>query len=178
MDWTDLFLNYLKNEKRFSLHTCVAYDTDLRQFIAFLSTQNVTLQNATHKHIRSWIVEQLEQKQSTKTVNRKLSTLKTFYKYLIQNDYISANPMDKVILPKQRKTLPVFIPESEMENLFERVEFSNDFEGTRDRAILELFYATGFRLSELISIKRKDIDSHNESIKVLEIGRASCRERV
>jgi len=167
MDWTGLFLNYLKNEKRFSLHTCVAYEADLCQYIDFLSTLDINLQDATHRHIRAWIVKLLEQKQSTKTVNRKLSTLKTFYKFLTRNDYVQTNPMDKVLAPKQRKTLPVFVPESEMENLFELVEFPNDFEGSRDQAILELFYATGIRLSELISIKVKDIDFHEETVKVL-----------
>ena len=167
MDWTGLFLNYLKNEKRFSLHTYVAYEADLLQFVAFLSTQDANLQDATYKHIRAWIVEMLEQKQSTKTVNRKLSTLKSFYKYLMRNDYIQTNPMDKVIAPKQRKNLPVFVSESEMENLFEWVEFPNNFEGIRDQTILELFYATGIRLSELISIKRKDINCSQQTVKVL-----------
>ena len=167
MDWNVLFLSYLKSERRFSVHTCAAYETDLCQYFEFLSSKNLTLQNATHKHIRSWIVELLEQGQSTRTVNRKLSTLKTFYKFLLKNNYLQTNHMDKVIAPKQKKTLPVFIPKTEMVNLFELVEFPDDFEGKRDQTILELFYATGIRLSELITIKRKDIDFYEQTVKVL-----------
>ncbi|MDR0604163.1 MAG: tyrosine-type recombinase/integrase [Bacteroidales bacterium] len=167
MDWSHRFLDYVKYEKRFSSHTYIAYETDLYQYVAFLSSKQKEIQNATYQDIRSWIIEELEQGKTPRTVNRKISTLNAFYKFLMRNQYISENPMLKVIRPKQEKSLSVFIPETQMENLFSTVVFPNTFEGIRDKAIIELFYATGIRLSELTNIKRKDIDFYAQTIKVL-----------
>jgi integrase/recombinase XerC len=167
MDWIDRFLEYIQYEKRFSLHTCTAYQTDLCQYTEFLSRLDTDLQHANHQDIRLWIVDQLDEEQSVSTINRKLSTLKTFYKFLLRNNFITANPMDKVITPKRGKNLPVFISESEMDNLFENVEFPDSFEGKRDKVIIELFYATGIRSGELETIKKKDIDFYQHTVKVL-----------
>jgi integrase/recombinase XerC len=133
----------------------------------FLASNKKEIQNATYRDVRSWIIEELKQKKSARTVNRKLSTLKTFYKFLLRNKYISENPMNKVIAPKQKETLPVVIQESEMENLFTYIVFPDTFDGIRDKTIIELFYAMGIRLSELANIKREDIDFYSQTIKVL-----------
>ncbi len=167
MDWIDRFLEYIQYEKRFSLHTCTAYQTDLYQYIEFLSRLDTNLQHANHQDIRLWIVDQFDEKQSVSTINRKLSTLKTFYKFLLRNNFITINPMDKVITPKRGKNLPVFISESEMDNLFVNIEFPNSFEGKRDKVIIELLYATGIRSGELATIKKKDIDFYQHTVKVL-----------
>ena len=167
MDWIYRFLEYLQYEKRFSLHTCTAYEADLCQYVDFFTHLEVELPKATHEDIRLWIIDLLDQNQSPRTVNRKISTLKSFYKFLVQNDFITINPTLKVITPKQSKSLPVFATEKEMENLFENVEFPKNFEGKRDRVIIELFYATGIRSAELATIKLKDIDFYQETIKVL-----------
>jgi integrase/recombinase XerC len=167
MDWSCQFLDYVKYEKRYSSHTCIAYKTDLYQYMSFLSSRQKKIEDATFQDIRLWIIEELEDGNSARTVNRKISTLKAFYKFLIRNKYISENPMCKVITPKQEKTLSVVVPETQMENLFSTVVFPNTFEGIRDKAIIELFYATGIRLSELANMKRKDIDFYHQTVKVL-----------
>ena len=167
MDWFTMFLDYVKYEKRFSPQTCIAYKTDLLQYGNFLSSREKELKDATHQDIRQWMIEELESGKSTRTINRKISTLKAFYKFLLRNNCISVNPTGKLIVPKLKKTLPVFIPETEMSNLFDRIIFPDTFEGRRDKTIIELFYATGIRLSELLNIKRIDLDFYNQTIKVI-----------
>ena len=167
MGWIDRFLEYIQYEKRFSLHTCTAYEIDLLQYVEFLSHLDTDLQHATCQDIRLWIIDQLDEKQSARTINRKLSTLKTFHKFLLRDNLVTSNPMDKVIAPKQGKDLPIFVSELEMANLFENIEFPDSFEGKRDRVIIELLYATGIRCAELRSIERGGIDFYQKTIKVL-----------
>ena len=167
MDWICQFLDYIKYEKRFSPETYIAYEADLHQYSAFLAAGKKELKDATFKDIRLWIADELNCGKSARTVNRKISTLKSFYKFLMRNNYVSVNPTSKVISPKQKKSLPVFVSESSMNTLFNHVEFPETFEGIRDRTIIEVFYATGIRLSELINIKREDIDFYNQTLKVL-----------
>jgi integrase/recombinase XerC len=167
MDWLYLFLDYLKYEKRFSPHTCIAYEADLLQYLNFLIPRQIEVKNARHQDIRLWIVEELEVGKSSRTVNRKISTLKAFYKFLIRNNYVQTDPTSKLIAPKQKKSLPVFVSEIEMNNLFENIVFPDTFEGIRDKTIIELFYATGIRLSELSNIKGKDIDFYIQTIKII-----------
>ena len=166
MDWICQFLEYLKYEKRFSAKTYTAYKIDLYQYLDFLNFREKELKNANSKDIRLWIVEELNCGKSARTANRKISTLKSFYKFLMRNNYVSADPTSKVISPKQKKSLPVFVSENEMNTLFDHVEFPNTFEGIRDKAIIEMFYATGIRLSELTNIKIKDVDYYNHTVKV------------
>jgi len=109
----------------------------------------------------------MEENNTTKSINRKISTLKTFYKFLLRNNYLKINPMDKVIAPKSSKQLIAFVSEQDMDNLFEHLDFPDNFDGKRDKTILELFYATGIRLSELIQIKKSDLDFYSHTIKVL-----------
>jgi len=163
------FINYISYEKRHSLHTVHAYQNDLNQFSTYLIEQyqlnDVT--KAGHEHIRSWLVYLIEGGISTRSVLRKLSTLKSFYKYLLRNAQIDLNPTLLVIPPKTPSRNPEFVIEENMNDLFEKVNFSKEFSGVRDKLILEVFYATGIRLSELIELKEADISFHNNTLKVL-----------
>ncbi len=166
---TTNFINHLKFEKRYSPHTITAYTKDLDQFDSFLRSEYEVLNanEISYQMVRSWIVGLIEQDISARSVNRKLSTLKSYFKYLVREELIKENPMPKVQPPKTSKKLPVFVDRESMETLFSEDIFSNDFDGTRDRLILEMFYMTGIRLSELINLKNSDIDFYQQNIKVL-----------
>lgn len=166
MNSIDMFLSYIQYERRGSPHTLIAYKTDLEQYVSFLFSQNCSIEQATYRDIRNWLIALMEENNTTRTVNRKISTLKAFYRFLTRNKYVKINPMDKVIAPKQSKKLTPFVSEQAMENLFEQLEFTDDFEGARDRMILELFYATGIRLSELAQIKKGDLDLDSSTIRI------------
>lgn len=163
------FINYLKFEKRYSPHTITAYTKDLDQFDSFLISEYEVLNanEVSYQMVRSWIVGLIELNISARSVNRKLSTLKSYFKYLVREELINENPMPKVQSPKTSKKLPVFVDRESMETLFSEDIFSNDFDGRRNRLIIEMFYMTGIRLSELINLKNSDIDFYQQSIKVL-----------
>jgi integrase/recombinase XerC len=164
------FIHYLQFEKRLSKHTLVAYNNDLTQFLEYLHTtyQVNTVEEINHTLIRSWVVHLMEQKVSPRSVNRKITTLKTFYKYLLRQNVVTQNPMLKILSPKTSKRLPVFVEKENMEHLFKQMEeFSYNFEGQRNKLIIELFYATGIRLSELINLKQANVDMYNCQLKVL-----------
>jgi integrase/recombinase XerC len=163
------FCDYLSHQKRYSTHTVSAYKKDLEQFNQFLITDYDTksFKEANSSIIRSWIVQMIENDISPRSINRKISTLKSFYKYLLKNNEIETNPLLKVTTPKTSKRLPVFVGESEITDLFAEIEFPKNYEGVRDNLILELFYATGIRLSELVNLELKSIDYHNSTIKVI-----------
>jgi integrase/recombinase XerC len=163
------FCDYLLHQKRYSLHTVTAYKKDLSQFQHFLFT-NFEVENILEINssmIRSWTVHLIETGISTRTINRKISSLKSFYKYLLKNKEIDNNPVSKVITPKISKRLPEFVGEIDMQNLFQEHQFNTDFEGTRDQLILELFYASGIRLSELVNLNINSIDFNNATLKVI-----------
>ena len=160
------FLNYLSSEKRFSTHTLIAYENDLKQFFEFTKIDTLTsLTEVNHQLIRSWIVDLVDSEFSNKSVNRKLSSLRSFVKWAQKNDYLIHNPFKKVVAPKVIKRLPVFVKESEMEKIKVESYFTNDFVGIRNLLIIEILYQTGIRLSELINLKIEDLS--NDSIKVL-----------
>lgn len=166
MSYKDSFIHYLQVEKRYSKHTILAYEKDLEQFVAFAEiSKDSQFSEVNFQLIRGWIVELMESGQSNRTVSRKISCLRSFFKWLIAEGEIEHNPMLRVRGPKVEKRLPQFIKESEIAS--ERIEglFSPDPEGIRDRLMLELFYQTGIRLNELIGLKNKDVSSN--SIKVL-----------
>ena len=166
MSMVNKFLEYLEFEKRYSKHTIVSYKTDLLQFDAYLSVVfEVGVEEATHVMIRSWMVTLVESGISSRTINRKKSTLQVFYKYLKAKVLIQESPMQKVVAPKVEKRLPHYVKKQDMESLFSEIEFTNDFCGSRDRLILELFYSTGMRLSELVELKEGSV--LEDSIKVL-----------
>lgn len=169
LDFQD-FITYLQTEKRMSPHTVTAYEKDLSQFFSFVEevAQASSLGDVTSDDIRTWIITLLEDKGNTaRTVNRKLSSLKAFYRYKMKEGQVQSNPTASVISPKTKKRLPVYVEQKEMESLFSSELFSDDFEGWRDRVIIELFYATGVRLSELLNLQFQDVDLLNNTIKVL-----------
>ncbi|WP_422360359.1 tyrosine-type recombinase/integrase [Reichenbachiella sp.] len=163
------FLKYLLQEKRYSSHTVQAYETDLLQFQDYLECIDLelTLEEAGHKMLRAWVVSLIEADINPRSVNRKIASLRSFYKFLLKREVIQENPATKLRPLKTAKALPEFVLKDEMDNLLDRVEFSDDFEGTRDKLIIELLYGTGIRLSELIHLKGQDVDHFNQSIKVL-----------
>lgn len=165
----DFFLSYLKNEKRLSAHTLKAYATDIKQFESFVLSfhENLSLEKASYQDIRAWVISLSDQKIDNKSKNRKIATLRTFYKLLIQKGKISVDPTFGIKSLKNAKKLPVYVEETPMENLFDLVEYPNGYEGLRDRLILELLYSTGVRLSELINLKTNDVDFSGKQIKVL-----------
>ena len=164
------FVNYLTSEKRFSGHTVMSYSTDLTQFLNFINKEfeiSTQASEISFQIIRSWITSLLEKGVSPRSVNRKISTLKTYFKFLIRENAITESPMLKVVAPKSKKRLPLFIEEHQIENLLNQVKFNDGFVGERDKLIIELFYVTGIRLSELVNIKISDVDFNNNLIKVL-----------
>ena len=164
------FITYLSSEKRFSEHTIKSYTTDLKQFTSFLSSEFQIINEINEisfQIIRTWIASLLENGINPRSVNRKISTLKTYFKFLIREGELIENPMMKVVAPKSKKRLPVFIEEDQIASLLNEVQFEIGFIGQRNKLIIELFYVTGIRLSELINIKISDVDFNNQSIKVL-----------
>ena len=166
---TTQFIHYIRDEKRYSDHTVSAYVSDLNQFTEYLSTTYEITDpvEADYQMIRSWIVQLSQDKISNRSINRKLSTLKSFYRFLIREGVVKLNPLSKIINPKASKRLPEFLDKSKTEFLFTQVEFEDTPVGHRDRTILELFYATGIRQAELRSLTLESLDSDRMSLKVL-----------
>ena len=162
------FIRYLKFEKRFSPLTVRAYQQDLSQFLLFLAIPEPDLLKLSHQQVRSWMVALMDQNNEPKTINRKISSLRSFYKFLQRNDFISINPMTQVRAPKIPKRLPVVITEQKMDTLLDGgFDFSTDFGGLRDRLIIELLYGTGIRLAELVGMSDGDVDVYEQQIRVL-----------
>ena len=162
------YLDYLKLEKRYSRHTIKAYNTDLTIFALYLKNiYDTKIHKASHKMIRSWLVEELNKGNSATTINRKITSLKSFYKYLLKLKKVDSNPTLKIISSKTSKKLPQFIGVEDMHVLLNKLELKDDFPGLRDKLIIEIFYSTGIRLSELINIKIVDVDVKKSQIKVL-----------
>jgi integrase/recombinase XerC len=160
------FLDYLVYEKRFSEHTVIAYKKDLENFIEILAIESdEEIQALKHRHLRNYLVELVESGLENTSVNRKLSSIKTFFRFIRQKGYCEVNPATKVKSLKQKKVLPQFVPESQLwtDAIFE--ENKSAYNQHLDQLILELFYQTGIRLSELIGLKDKDVAS--SQIKVL-----------
>jgi integrase/recombinase XerC len=163
------FIRFIRFEKRYSPHTVLAYDEDISQFNEFILNVYGTdsIEQVNHQMIRAWIIQMGNENITTRTINRKLSALKTYYKYLLKEQIITLNPFLKIITPKTSKQLPEFLVEDQMEDLFTLSDFENNIKGTRDKLIIEMFYCTGIRLSELVNLNDSDIDVPNQKIKVL-----------
>lgn len=163
------FQNYLESEKRFSNHTVLAYTNDLNQFFNFLESnyEISSIQEISHRMIRNWLVHLLESGVSNNSVNRKLSTLKTYYRFILLSEISDVDPTVKVIAPKMKKRLPEFVDQVSMDKLMNQEMFSDDFEGVRDQAIMEFLYQTGVRVSEMLSLKVLDVQNRNTFVKVL-----------
>ena len=163
------FLKYLQFEKRVSLHTIKSYKNDLNQFFEFYKNYAKidNLKEVDKRPIRSWVIELSLKNLSNRTINRKIASLKSFFKFLIQRKIIIINPTSNIHALKTNQPLPHFIKEKDIKYLFDNITFKNDFNGNRDLLILELLYGTGIRISELINLKTKDLDNHKKEIKVL-----------
>jgi integrase/recombinase XerC len=169
MNYQASFINYLQNEKRYSVNTIIAYKKDLEQFFSFLNQtyQMNDILTINHLIIKSWLTNLINNKISTRSINRKITTLKTFFKYLKKEGVISETPMNKIISPKTTKKIPVFVEKDKMNKLLDLIIFENNYSEQRNRIIIELFYATGIRLSELVNIQLTDIDIYNSQLKVI-----------
>jgi len=169
MSYQESFINYLKNEKRYSSHTIVAYKNDLDQFVLFCTEMigEFNVKEVDSKLVRSWVVSLMEQNLSPRSASRKVTTVKTFFKYLMREQVVDNNPAVNIPLPKIRKKLPNFVEEESLHHLLDDGYFSDDFCGIRDKLIIYLLYGTGIRLAELQGLKESDFDKKEYLIKVI-----------
>lgn len=171
------FLDYLKFQKRYSQHTIISYQNDLSSFFDFVSTGfgQMEIGQLNAPIIRSWLASLKEQGMESKSINRKISSLKSFFKYQLKQGNIITSPMTTIVSPKIKKRLPQFVDEKDVTVLFNHVEFPDDWKGRTERLIMFLFYNTGIRQAELVSLKERQVDKSNRSLKVLGKGN---KERV
>jgi integrase/recombinase XerC len=161
----NFFLDHLSIERRLSSHTITSYSTDLEQFTAFIAPQELTQIQALT--IRKWLISLSDDSIQNRSINRKLATLRTFYKYLLRTDKVSENPMASIRMVKTTKKIPQFVRESEMENLVEHRKIATNFSEARDELILFLLYGTGIRLAELISLQNNQVNLAAKTIRVI-----------
>jgi integrase/recombinase XerC len=168
MGYKESFLQYLKAEKRYSPHTIRSYHTDLDQFYSYLSVNDMAENpdEITSHQVRSWIISMMEGGITAVTVHRKISCLRVFFRYLRKEGVINGDPLEKVVLPKQKKRLPVFVAEEALNKLFDSNYFGDDFAGVRNHTIIEMLYLTGMRRAELIGLCDTDIDLVGATVKV------------
>ena len=162
------FLDYLRYERNYSEKTVLAYGEDIKQLQEFAQEEYGKFNPLEVEAglIREWIVSLMDRGYTSTSVNRKLSSLRTFYKYLLKQGEVVVDPLCRIKGPKNKKTLPVFLKESEMNRLLDETDFGKGFKGCRDRLVIEMFYATGMRLSELIGLDDKDVDFSASLLKV------------
>jgi integrase/recombinase XerC len=164
----DSFLKYLQFEKRYSAKTVLSYETDLKQFEQFLAGNfECPPQQANYGIVRSWIVSLVEGGLSNPTINRKIACLRSFYKYLRKQELVVIDPMQKIKILKAPKRIPHFVKEEDANTMLDNFAFENNHEGLRDQLMLELFYGTGMRLSELINLKENRVNLKDCTLKVL-----------
>lgn len=165
----DAFIKYLKFEKRLSDHTILSYDNDLKQFESFFKTYstNKEIKTTDKRAIRSWIVELSLKKLSPKSINRKIATLKSFFKFLIKREVIEINPTTNITSLKTDQKIPNFLKEKDVNFLFDNLILEKNFNGERDMMILELLYGTGIRISELINLKTRNINLPKKEMKIM-----------
>jgi len=169
MSYQESFINYLKYEKRFSSHTVVAYKNDLDQFVLFCTKMvgEFNVLTVDTKTVRSWIVHLMELQLSPRSVHRKVTTVKSFFKFLLKELVVENNPAVSLPLPKIRKKLPNFVEENNLNHLLDDGFFADNFVGIRDKLIINLLYGTGIRLSELLMLKESDFNTKEYLIRVL-----------
>jgi integrase/recombinase XerC len=163
------FLDYLKFEKRYSVYTLRSYHDDLAQFYNYLELKfgKIASKDINHQYVRSWLAGLKEENKTSKTINRKISALKSFFKYQIKMGLIDQTPMSKVISPKLNRQLPDFIKPEDAEMLIASLQNTESWKELNTKMLIHLFYATGMRLSELINLKENQIDLSRKQIKVL-----------
>jgi integrase/recombinase XerC len=164
-----LFIDYLRYERNYSAHTVLAYSNDLQQFEEFLERlgMQVKMENANADVVRQWIVYMMKQSYSPAAINRKLSALQSYFKFLIRQDVIKKNPIRLLVGPKKSKSLPYFVKEKDMNELLDEESKEKNFESIRNRLIMEMLYETGIRCSELVGIKNTDVDMEAMTLKVV-----------
>lgn len=169
VQWLTDFLQYLKFEKRYSQHTLIAYQKDLQQFQEFLEKEfNITNpKEVTHFHIRTLLASLKDEQQTARTINRKMSALSSFFKYMMKQGEVDKNPVSLLHAQKLPERLPTYLKESETDYLLEEIDFEEGFKGFTDRMICSLLYETGMRRSELINLKEKDVEWSLQQIRVL-----------
>jgi integrase/recombinase XerC len=163
------FIDYLKFEKRYSAHTVRAYSDDLSQFFEYLKSGfgETPLPSISTTFIRSWLASLKEQKISSKSINRKISSLKSFFKYQLRTGLLAKSPMTGIISPKSGKRLPVYVEEKDMRLLTEQIDFPDDWQGRTERLLIRIFYNTGVRLTELVTLKNHQVEHAHSAIRVL-----------
>ena len=176
--FSERFIRYIKFEKRYSKHTVSAYQSDLDQFFNFLNNPGKQTpapeavithpSQITHYHIRNWMVEMMNQNIIARSINRKIATLRKYFKFLVQEGVIEVNPASKINTPKIPKNLPVIVEDVKLTQMLDENEvFGHDFKGLRDKLVIEMLFGTGMRLSELIGLKEADINTYEGTVKVL-----------
>lgn len=168
MDKKESFLQYIRTEKRYSRNTVSSYENDLDQFIKWLGANapDITAVDVTQGEVRAWMVSLIENGCATGTVHRKMSALRSFYRYLRKHGNSSLDPMSGLKLPKKSRQLPVFVAEEALDRLLDDYKFGDNFSGIRDRTIIEFLYLTGMRRSELISLRDEDVDLSSGQVRV------------
>ncbi|CAN5344397.1 tyrosine recombinase XerC [soil metagenome] len=176
--FTERFIQYIKFEKRYSPHTVSAYQSDLEQFVTFLNNPDnetpapgptSTHPSArTHYHIRNWMVHMMNDAIIARSINRKIATLRKYFKFLLRENVIQINPASKIITPKIPKNLPVVVEDIKLTQMLnDNAVFSDDFKGRRDKLVIEMLFGTGIRVSELVGVKETDINTYEGTVKVL-----------
>jgi len=163
------FLEYLAYQKRYSPHTITSYQTDLIGFFDFISVNygELALLDIKPAFVRSWLASLKEKNIASKSINRKISSLKSFFKYQLRNKTIDVSPMATMVSLKVSKRLPSFIEQKDTSDFFKHFEFADTWQGKTDQLLLKIFYQTGVRLSELINLKTNQVDNSNSNIKVI-----------
>lgn len=169
MNYRESFLVYLQHEKRNSTNTVQAYSIDLDQFIRYCRSVHkiLNLDEVDVKVVRGWVVQLMEEGLAPRSVNRKLTTLKAFYQFLIREGVITKNPMNSILTLKQKTKLPEFVEQEHMDQLLDKYDFGEDYSGIRNRLLIEILYATGIRREELIGMRDQNIDIDRKMLKVL-----------
>lgn len=178
MTHKESFLQYLQIQKRYSTHTVRSYSNDLSGFFKFLDDKGLPddVTAISSNDIRQWMKFMLDNSKEHKTkdhkpfntssVHRKISCLRVFFKYLSREGVLKNDPLEKIVLPRKKKSLPVFVMEKAMDNLLDDKDFGDGFSGIRDRTIIEMLYITGMRRAELIGLRNGDIDLDQQTVRV------------
>lgn len=168
MDIKESFLQYIRTEKRYSRHTVTSYNNDLDQFFRWLEDNRpgTTAVDVKHADIRGWMVSLLEGGAAAGTVHRKISALRTLFRYMRRHEIISTDPVAGLKLPRKPKLLPVFVAEDALSKLLDEFRFGDNFSGLRDRTVVEFLYLTGMRRSELINLRDTDVDLSAGQVRV------------
>jgi integrase/recombinase XerC len=164
----DEFINYLITEKHYSINTVTAYKTDLKQFEQYIKEafDKTDAKDVNSDMIRDWIMQQSEDKISNRSINRKIASLRTYFRFLVKAHEVEKNPLLKILPIKTSKRNPIFIMEDDMDKIIHNIEYEDSFCGKRDKLIIYLLYATGIRKSELLSLEEKDFEVSKQELRV------------